>query len=65
MGEGSEKNIVAKNIFNKNILQKKITKIFSKTILLPNIFPKKKVGAKPPLLPAGPRLISSDSEISA
>ena len=28
-------------------------------------FSKKKVGAKPPLLPAGPRLISSDSEISA
>ena len=64
------KNILAKNIVEKNILSKIFSKkthkkYFQKKILMPNIFPKKKVGAKPPLLPAGPRLISSDSEISA
>ena len=60
------KNIFAKNIFKKNIFAKNIVEknIFKKK-LMPNIFPKKKGGGKAPLLPAGPRLISSDSEISA
>ena len=39
-------------------------KSFLKRLLLPNIF-SKKGGGEAPLLPAGPRLISSDSEISA
>ena len=38
--------------------------MFSKKKLLPDIFPKKGEG-KAALLPAGLRLISSDSEISA
>ena len=48
-------NILGKNIFTKNISEK---------TLLTTIF-LKKGGGKAPLLPAGPRLISSDSEISA
>ena len=60
-----EKNIFKKNIFVKIIFKKTHQKYFQEKILMPNIFPKKKVGAKLPLLPAGPRLISSDSEISA
>ena len=70
-------NIIAKNILSKNIFGQKIvgknsfektfsSKIFSKKILMPNIFLKKRWGGgEAPLLPAGPRLISSDSEISA
>ena len=62
-------NIIAKNIYGKNIFAKifpakklleKIflkktfsSKIFSKKILMPNIFFKKKVRTKSPLLPAG------------
>ena len=48
-------NILGKNIFTKNISEK---------TLLTTIF-LKKGGGEAPLLPAGPRLISSDSEISA
>ena len=47
------KNISAKNISVKNIFKKNSPKIFPKKILLPNIFPKKKVGAKPPSCPQG------------
>ena len=54
----------AKNIVEKNIFQKNLPKIFTKKILMPNIFPKKG-GGEAPLLPAGPRLLSSDSEIAA
>ena len=66
----SAKNIVEKQNFEKNIFVKNIfknktdQKYFQKKYLC-HIFPNKKVGAQPPLLPAGPRLISSDSEISA
>ena len=60
--------IVAKNISEKNILFKKKIhqnqKYFQK-IYFCQIFFQKKGGGKAPLLPAGPRLISSDSEISA
>ena len=59
------KNIVKKNIVEKNIFKKNSPTIFSKKYLCQIFFHTKKVGAKPPLLPAGPRLISSDSEISA
>ena len=61
------KNIFTKNIFNqkyfqkkiaKNIFKKKFTKNISKKILLPNIFLKKKVGAKPPCCPQGYRAIA-------
>ena len=55
----------AKYIVEKNIFQKNLPKIFTKKNTYAKYFSKKKVGAKPPLLPAGPRLISSDSEISA
>ena len=48
-------NILGKNIFTKNISEK---------TLLTTIF-LKKGGGEAALLPAGPRLISSDSEISA
>ena len=68
-------NIIAKNIYGKNIFakifpaKKLLEKIFLKKKLtkkyLCQIFFQKKGGGKPPLLPAGPRLISSDSEISA
>ena len=54
------KIIPKKNIFAENISKK----IFSKKKLLPNKYAKKG-GGEAPLLPAGPRLISSDSEISA
>ena len=57
-----KQNIVAKTFFF--FLKKKITKNISKKILLPIIF-LKNCGGEAPLLPAGPRLISSDSEISA
>ena len=48
------KNIYAKNIFKKNIFAKNIVEknIFKKK-LMPNIFPKKKVEAKPPCCPQG------------
>ena len=52
---GEAKIFMPKNIFTKNISEKNI---FTK-----NIF--EKGGGEAPLLPAGPRLISSDSEISA
>ena len=51
-------------MFTKNIFQKKFTKNISK-IKCCQIFFQKIGGGEAPLLPAGPRLISSDSEISA
>ena len=59
------KNIFAKNIVEKNIFEKNISaqNIF-KGKINKNIFPQKG-GGDAPLQPAGPRLISSDSEISA
>ena len=74
--EGEGQNIFAKNIFTKNIfikntftknvffknISEKIYKLFLN--VLSKIFPKKG-GGEAPLLPAGPRLILSDSEISA
>ena len=64
--KNSEKNIFAKQNSETNIFEKKIfsSKVFLKKILIPNIFPKKEEG-KAHLLPAGPRLISSNSEILA
>ena len=71
-----QKNIFKNIISQKTIFLKKITftknssknicflKNISKKIHWPNIF-LKKGGGEAPLLPAGPRLISSDSEISA
>ena len=64
------KNIFLQKIYLKKIIAQKIhlqifllKKIFQK-ILLPNKFPKKG-GGEAPLLLAGPRLIWSNSEISA
>ena len=63
------KKIFSSKIFLKKThqkyFQKKSPKIFPKEYFCQIFFQKKKVGAKAPLLPAGPRLISSDSEISA
>jgi len=53
--KNSGKNISGKNIFTKNISEKTLL-----TIIFLN-----KGGGEAPLLPAGPKLISSDSEISA
>ena len=54
-----------KNIFRKNMYEKKyFHKNISEKTLLSTIF-LKKGGGEALLLPAGPRLISSDSEISA
>ena len=50
-------------MISKQIKKICLQEIFPPKILWQNIFPKK--GGKAALLPAGPRLISSDSEISA
>ena len=47
------KNIVEKTIFVKNNFKKNLTKNIFQKILMPNVFPKKKVGAKPPCCPQG------------
>ena len=56
---------ISKKIFHHKYFRKNIfTKNISEKTLLTTIF-LKKGGGEAPLLPAGPRLISSDSEISA
>ena len=65
----SEKNIVAKDILKKKYFHQKYffiyhQKYFQKKYFWQIFFQKKGVG-EAPLLPAGPRLKSSDSEISA
>ena len=59
------KNIFEKNIFTKNNFQKKIHQKYFQKNTFAKYFSKKKGGGETPLLPAGPRLILSDSEISA